>query len=92
MTYGQSVTDACIHFEDTAVEGHPDQIAFYATETGTRKLRGPDGKVLWHSAGTTTSFVVVVPGEGVVSAEILVQHGKLADGDFCQILTTALGL
>jgi len=77
----------------TAVAGHPDQIAFTATENGTRKLRGPDGKVLWHSAGITTSLVVRIPSEGTfVSAEVLLQHGKQADGDFCQVLTAALGL
>ena len=77
---------------DAVVEDHPDQIAFFVNDTGTHKLRGPDGTVLWHSAGLTTSFVVRIPGEGIVSAEILVQHGNLADGDFCQVLTTSLGL
>jgi hypothetical protein len=48
--------------------------------------------VLWHIAGITTSYVIVVPGDHLVSAEVLVQHGKLADGNFCQVLTTSLGL
>jgi hypothetical protein len=77
----------------TAVAGQPDQIAFYATDTGTHKLRGPDGTVLWHSAGATTSLVVRIPSDGtLVSAEVLLRHGKVAEGDFCQALTAALGL
>ena len=75
-----------------AVEGQPDQIAIDVTDTGTETLRGPDGMVLWHHAGLTESVVVVIPGEGVVSEEPLIRHGNLADGDFCQVLSTALGL
>lgn len=78
---------------EIAVEGHPEQLAFFVTNTGSAKLRGPDGKVLWQGAGLTRSFVVRIPEEGtIVSEEILFRAGKVAGGDFCQILTTSLGL
>ena len=93
---GQSVTLEFAHrfrnSERTTVAGHPDQFAVSVTDTGTETLHGPDGTVLWHHAGLTESFVIVIPGEGVVSEEPLIRHGNLADGDFCQVLSTALGL
>jgi hypothetical protein len=65
------------------------------TTTGNAKLRGPDGTLLWHGAGRTIVDLVLIPKENappiVVSENVIVQHGKQADGDFCQILTAALG-
>jgi hypothetical protein len=80
----------------TVLDSDTGEFAMSVTNTGSAKLRGPDGKVLWHGAGLTRSYLVLIPnpdsGPTLVSEDILFRAGKEAEGDFCQVLTTSLGL
>jgi len=71
-------------------------VAVYQTTTGTGKLRGPDGAILWQGAGISTVYLILIPVEGsgpiVVSSTILVEHGLQPNSSFCAALLPALGL